>query len=135
MPPRRAATRPAEPSVDDFLRALDDPRKPLMEALRALILSVDPRVGEGIKWNAPSFKTTDHFATFHLRAKDGLKLILHTGAKTKASAKDGMEVPDPEGMLEWPSKDRAIVTLKDEAELRRKQDALVAILTAWLRYL
>lgn len=135
MPARRAATRPAEPTVDDFLRALDDPRKPLMEALRALILSVDPRVGEGIKWNAPSFKTSDHFATFHLRAKDGLKLILHTGAKTKDSAKNGMNVPDPQGLLEWPSKDRAIVTLKDEADLRRKQDALVSILTVWLRYL
>ena len=142
MPTQTKTTKTTKPAkankaatVDGFLSALDDPRKPLMERLRRLILSVDPSISEGIKWNAPSFKTTDDFATFNLRGKKGLLLILHTGAKTKESAKRGMDIPDPDGLLEWPSKDRAIVTFTDEADLSAKTSALEAILRAWLKYL
>jgi hypothetical protein len=49
----------------------------------------------GTKWNAPSFRTTEFFATLNLRAKDGVDrvwLVLHLGAKVKDNAKD-LQIP------------------------------------------
>jgi hypothetical protein len=60
---------------------------------------------EDIKWNARSFRTSEHFATFHLRAQGG--------AKARDSAVSGIAVDDPESMLEWLAKDRAAVTFRD----------------------
>lgn len=40
-------------AVDAFMAALVHPHKAEIEALRKLMLSVDPSVREGVKWNAP----------------------------------------------------------------------------------
>lgn len=59
MPPRRttaATSRPPE-SVAAFLAALDRPLKPVLTLVRATILGASPRIIEGIKWKAPSFRT------------------------------------------------------------------------------
>ncbi|MEQ1612074.1 MAG: hypothetical protein ABL904_04925 [Hyphomicrobiaceae bacterium] len=50
-------------------------------ALRKVILGADPSISDGVKWNAPSFCTTEYFATINLRAKAGVEVILHFGAK------------------------------------------------------
>jgi hypothetical protein len=61
---RRASHRTDEATaVETFLGALDHPRKPEIVALRRIILGVDSSIREDIKWNAPSFHTTEHFAT------------------------------------------------------------------------
>ena len=48
---------------------LEHPHKPAIELLRRLVLGVDPSVREGIKWNAPSFRTGEYFATTHCVAR------------------------------------------------------------------
>jgi hypothetical protein len=75
-------------AVDRFMAALEHPHKPEIEALRQAICAVDPSIAEGVKWNAPSWRTTDYFATTHLRAKTGFGLILHLGAKARRPARD-----------------------------------------------
>ncbi len=50
-------------NVQGFLDKLDHPRKPEMIRLREVLLAIDPAIGEKIKWNAPSFRTREHFAT------------------------------------------------------------------------
>src|SRR5262249_41248554 len=100
-----------DPAVDAFLRDLDHPLKKEIEAVRRIILGVSAEIREGIKWNAPSFRTTDYFATVNLRAKDGearVWLILHTGAKKKEAATTGLKITDPAGLLEWLAKDRCL---------------------------
>lgn len=123
-----------DPAVVEFLRELEHPRKQEIEAVRDIILGADPSIREGIKWNAPSFRTTDYFATFHLRPKDGVQLILHMGAKVKATAKTGVEIPDPAGLLEWLGKDRCRVTLGDAKDVESKREALQALLREWIRW-
>ena len=66
--PAAGPTRGA-PEVDALLARLDHPAHATIQALRALILDADPRIAESVKWNAPSFATTEYFATFHLRAR------------------------------------------------------------------
>lgn len=134
---RRAATSTRhDPAVVAFLRELDHPRKPEIEALRDLILAASPAILEGIKWNAPSFRTATiaHFATFNLRAADRVRLILHAGAKKRARAAslDSGDFDDPAGLLEQLGPDRCLVTITDAGDLRAKRAALTSILRQWL---
>lgn len=123
-----------DPTVVAFLRDLEHPLKQEIEAVRRLILDVSPEIREGLKWNAPSFRTTDHFATFNLRSRDRVRLILHTGAKVKETATEGVKVADPSGLLEWLAKDRCLVTLGDAKDIQTKRAALQAILREWLQW-
>lgn len=123
-----------DPAVVAFLRDLEHPLKQEIEAVRQLILGADPSIREGIKWNAPSFRTTEYFATFHLRATDRVRLILHLGAKVRETATTGVKVADPAGLLEWLAKDRCSVTLGDGKELQAKGAALQALLREWIRW-
>ncbi|WP_437963787.1 DUF1801 domain-containing protein [Sorangium sp. So ce260] len=121
------------PAVIAFLRELDHPLKQEIEALRQIILGVSPDIREEIKWNAPSFRTAEHFATFNLRTRDRVRLILHLGAKVKDTATKGIDIADPAGLLEWLAKDRCLVTFSDGKDIQAKRPALEAILRAWIR--
>lgn len=120
--------------VDAFLATLDHPAKALVVELRRVVLGADVRILEGIKWNAPSFRTTEYFATTNLRAKQGTGLILHFGAKKNAISESGVDIPDPAGLLRWLGKDRATVEFRDIAELAAKAPALQALLREWIRH-
>jgi hypothetical protein len=133
--PRAKSAAQTDPAVDAFLAELEHPLKAELETLRRIILGVSPAIRDGIKWNAPSFRTTEWFATTNLRARDGTErvwLILHFGAKAKATAKNGIEIADPTGLLEWLAKDRCVVTFADKKDLRAKRAALEAILREWI---
>jgi hypothetical protein len=124
-----------DPAVSAFLQELDHPLKREIEAVRQIILGVSPEIREGIKWNAPSFRTTDYFATLNLRAKDGkdrVWLILHRGAKAKDNTRN-MQIADPAGLLEWLANDRCLVTFGDSKDIRAKRAALQAIVREWIR--
>jgi hypothetical protein len=119
-------------SVDAFLEALEHPRKPEMLALRTIILGAAPQIGEGIKWNAPSFRTSEYFATFNLRAKDGVQLVLHLGAKKRADTSGLQAIADPDALLTWLGTDRATVTFRDLADVAAKRAAFVELLRQWV---
>lgn len=121
-------------AVNRYMAALEHPRKAEIEALRALILGVDPRITESVKWNAPSFAIADHFATMRLHPNDMLQIVFHTGAKVKPDAK-AMKIEDPDGLLKWAAKDRALATLDDAADLAAKRAALVSIVQQWIAQL
>lgn len=119
-------------SVDAFLEALEHPRKPELLALRTIILGAAPQIGEGIKWNAPSFRTSEYFATFNLRAKDGVQLVLHLGAKKRADTSALQAIADPGALLTWLGTDRATVTFRDLVDVEEKRAAFVELLRQWV---
>lgn len=121
-----------DPAVEAFLKELDHPLKREIAAVRKIILGLDRSIREGIKWNAPSFRTTDYFATINLRSRDSVQLVFHTGAKVKASAKTGLKIADPGGLLKWLAKDRALVTLGSGKELRARRTAFEALVRDWI---
>lgn len=110
------------------------PRQPVIEALRAIILAADDRIKEGVKWNAPSFYTTEHFVTFHLRAQDRVQLILHLGSKTQADATVRDAVGDSTVPLEWRAPDRAIATFSSVADVQRHQAAFTRLVRRWIEH-
>lgn len=71
-----------DPAVVAFLRKLDHPLKREIESVRQIVLGVSPEIREGIKWNSPSFRTKDYFATLNLRAKDGQDRVWSRGRIT-----------------------------------------------------
>jgi len=120
--------------VDTFMQQLDHPMKPEIEAIRAIIRGADPSIAEGIKWNAPSFRTSEWFATVHLRAKAGVQVILHLGAKAKAKDWKGIEIADPAELLEWLGKDRASVKFADMKAIRAGKKAFESIIRRWITH-
>lgn len=112
---------------------LDHPLKAEIEAVRLEILRADPSIQEGIKWNGPSFRTTEFFATFHLRPQDRVQLIFHRGAKVRKDAPK-ITLADPLGLVKWLAPDRCTVTLAAGAAGKEQHEALVAIIRAWIVY-
>ncbi|MCQ4166363.1 DUF1801 domain-containing protein [Tahibacter harae] len=120
-------------TVQSFIAALDHPLKQEIAALRQILLDADPKITEEIKWNAPSFRTSEHFATMHLRAKDGLQLILHLGAKSGRTVPP-QAIADPHKLLTWLGPDRASVKFASREDLAQKRVPLVAIVQAWIKH-
>ena len=121
-------------AVDAFMAALAHPCKAEVEALRGIVTGVDSGIAEGIKWNAPSWRLGEYFATTHLRARQGIGVILHLGAKTRAPDQRPA-IDDPDDLLEWLGPDRARAAFIDMDELRRRQPAFEAVLRQWIRLL
>jgi hypothetical protein len=70
-------------AVETFLNSIVHPMKTEILLIRAAILDADPSIKEGVKWNAPSFRTHEYFATMNLREKQGVGIILHLKAKVR----------------------------------------------------
>lgn len=124
---------PTPDSVDTFLEAFNHPLKAEVLALRELILGADASIQEAIKWNVPSFHTSEHFATFHLRAKNQVQIVFHRGAKAR-EASGRLPVADPEGMLQWRSNDRAVVCFSSMEEIVAKRGALQEVVRGWIEH-
>jgi len=118
-------------TVDAFMAKLKHPLKADIEAVRAVILGVSPAISEEFKWNAPGFRTTESFATVHLRSTDQLQLILHLGAKVRPDL-PGLKIPDPGGLMKWLGKDRASIDFASADDLTRKGASLQALLRQWI---
>jgi len=128
----KSGNRQTDPAVVKFLSELNHPLKKEIEAVRKIILGVSPAIHEGIKWNGPSFRTTEYFATFFLRATDGVQLIFHMGAKVKDNSTKGMQIADPAGLIKWLARERCMVTLGAGREIQANKAALEAIVRAWI---
>ncbi|HEY0968624.1 MAG TPA: DUF1801 domain-containing protein [Opitutaceae bacterium] len=120
-------------SLDVFMAALEHPLKAEIRSVSALILGAAPGIEAAIKWNAPSFRTTEFFATTHLRSRDQVQLIFHLGAKVRAESVQG-KVADPAGLLTWLAKDRAMVSLGTGKALAANEKALVDLVRAWIPF-
>ena len=127
---RTAAAADTAEAVDAFMATLEHPYKAAIEALRTIIAGADPAIAEGVKWNAPSFRTTEYFATTHLRSKDGIGVILHLGAKVRETP--SFQIEDPQGLLKWLAKDRALVNFAGVQDVKAHEAAIQGIVRQWI---
>ena len=132
--PRHAAASDTAEAVDALVASLVHPAKRELEALRAAIVAADASIREGVKWNAPSFRTTEYFATTNLRAKTGIGLILHFGAKVRDVGAVRDAIADPRGLLTWLAADRAMIAFESMSDLTAKTEALQGIVRQWIRH-
>ena len=110
------------PEVDAWLVGYDNPQKPLVAAIRDVILDVDPRVTEAVKWQAPTFMYRGNIASFYPKTKKGASLMFHAGAS----------IPDPSGLLEGEGNVSRVARFADAADLAAKRPALEGIIRSWI---
>ena len=127
------SSKPMTPQqVEQFLAALNHPLKPVVLTLRGIILEADPSISESIKWNVPSFRTSEFFATMHLRAQDRVGVIMHFGAKKRDTS--SIIINDPRAMLEWLAHDRAQLMFRDLDGLTSKRSTVTELVQDWIRH-
>jgi hypothetical protein len=138
-PKQPALTKPSErEKVDAYMQGLVHPLADVAEALRKIILSTDPEIGEEIKWNAPAFfysgemkppdpkKYNRYLAVFNLHKKDCIRLVFPSGAR----------VGDGSGLLEGDYEDgRRLALFHNMQEVIAKKAQLESVIREWLRTL
>lgn len=130
---RHATKSDTTEAVNALMASLLHPLKTEIEAIRNCVLSADSKIKEGVKWNAPSFRTHEYFATTNLRDKQGVGVILHLGAKVREQGSAGLNVADPSGLLTWLAADRASVTFVDIKDFESKKAAFTALIQGWIK--
>jgi hypothetical protein len=118
--------------VDSWLAALDHPLKPVIEAIRTLILEADSEVTEGVKWNSPSFYLDGWFATVNAHGKHGILVVLHHGAKPATVSKADLAIDDPRQLLRWHSGDRVSTAFASMTEFVDRKGPFSKIVKLWL---
>lgn len=132
---QQTSKRAAAPNeLETFLAALEHPFKTEILALRQIVLAADPNIAEGVKWKSLSFRTTEYFATFHFRASEGVQLILHRGAKRRATAGLSSVIADPAKLLQWLDEDRASVVFHNQDEIEARGAAFAQIIRQWIAH-
>jgi hypothetical protein len=139
MPGKPGARRPVgarreTSAIDALLGAARHPHEDAIHALRGLVLAADPSISEGVKWNSVSFRTTEWFATVHLRTTSGVAVVMHLGAKVRALGRDGLAIADPSALLKWLAADRAMVTFANAADVGAKREAFTAVVRQWIAH-
>jgi hypothetical protein len=130
---QRKSTAP-DGGVDALLAALENPNKEGIELLRRVILDVDSRIQEEVKWNAPSFKLADHFATFKLHPPGSIQLVLHTGAKPKNPPRNFV-LNGAEKFVKWAAPDRCVVSLPGTEAAREHSQLVASLVKQWVQQL
>jgi hypothetical protein len=139
QPALPALTKPSErEKVDAYMQALVHPLADVAEALRKIILSTDPEIGEEIKWNAPAFfysgemkppdpkKYHRYLVVFNLHKRDCIRLVFPSGAR----------VGDRSGLLEGDYEDgRRLALFQNLQEVMAKKAPPESVIRDWLRTL
>lgn len=98
------------------------PMSDVVDALRARISSIDPRISEEWTWNAPSFSFAGYLVTFNLRPDDRVHLVVH----------DGALIDDGSGFLEGDYPDRRMAFFFSMDDARRKGPELDRPVRRWI---
>lgn len=106
--------------VDEWFARYDNPQKELMQQVRAAILAADPRVGERIKSQAPTFTYKGNIASFFPKAMKHVSLMFHTGAA----------IPGAFPILEGDAAQARTVKIAGEADFAARKDELQAVIRA-----
>lgn len=120
--------------VTALIGGMTHPLKPTIEGVRRTILAADPAITEGVKWNSPSFYCHGWFATINNRKPTQIDVVFYCGAKVRADSTVREVIDDPEDLLTWPSKDRALLSFKSDADFQAKLKSFRRITRQWVEY-
>jgi hypothetical protein len=110
------------PKVDECMSKLEHSFKVTWEEIREIVLSVNPRMEEDIKWGAPTFLYKGNLAIFNPRAKKFVNLTFHTGAM----------IDDPEGILEGDAKEAKGFRENSSEELGGRRVGFEKVVRSWI---
>ena len=114
---------PRDPDVDAFVAELQHPLEAAIDAVRDVVLGVDPRITETIKWKSPTFMFEGNIASIEPRSKKHVSVLFHNGAK----------LPGNHPALEGGGETIRYLRFADEADVKRKRNDLEKAITAWIQ--
>lgn len=121
-------------TIEEFSHDLSEDIRLQVDALRDIILTIEPRLKEHIKWHAPSYVLDgEDRITFNIMNKQGVvKLVLHMGA-TRKEDKNGVPImQDDSGLIEWSSDIRGLITFGSIDDISVNATSLKKIIEDWL---
>ena len=120
--------------VTEHIQKLEPGLAKTVEAIRKIILSVDPEIGDRIKWNNPSFYYTGEMKPVDPKEykREIIVLNLHKG-RIMLVFPSGAKVNDKSGLLEGDYKDgRRTCVFADLDDVKTKEKALRQVIRTWL---
>ena len=114
---------PRDPEVDAFVTGLQHPLEAAIDAVRDIVLRVDPRIVETIKWKSPTFMFEGNIASIEPRSKKQVSVLFHQGAK----------LPGKHPALEGGGGTVRYLRFADEADVKRKRKDLERAIRAWIQ--
>jgi len=109
------------PAVDKWLNAFRNPQRPLVEAVREVVLSADERITETIKWRTPTFTYKGELASFFTHPTSYTCLLFH----------EGEAIPGHFPSLIEESTQARTLRIRDVADLDAKREEIKTIVRAW----
>lgn len=113
---------PRDATVDAFLKDLAHPLEDAIDAVRGIVLGVDDRIAETIKWKSPTFVFEGNIASVEPRSKKQVSLLFHQGAK----------LPGTHPKLDGGGGTVRYMRFADEADVARKRKDLEKAIRAWI---
>jgi len=119
--------------LSDFLDHQKHPFRNEIENLRNIILSVDIKLTENIKWNGPnySFEGEDRITMRIQPPAEQVQLIFHRGAKKQEQPENRL-IQSTSKLLAWKENDRAVITLKSMNDIENSGSELAVIIKQWI---
>lgn len=77
---------PRTQEVDTFVAELGHPLEEAINAVRDIVLGVDSRIVETIKWKGPTFVFEGNIASIEPRSKKHVSVLFHQGAEAAREA-------------------------------------------------
>lgn len=109
--------------VDTYLKKKNHPLTKEINQVREIILSVDDKIEETIKWSSPTFMYKGNIASYYMNAKKLVSLMFHTGAS----------IPDPHGLLEGEGSTSRVARFANAEDIEKKKQALEAVIKEWIK--
>jgi hypothetical protein len=109
--------------VMEYMEKLRHPLKEEIEAVRKIFKNSNPKIGERIKWNAPSYFYKEDQVTFNHRNEKCVQIIFHNAAIVNIKS----------ALLEGEYKDRRLVhlyTMKDVKQHKKELEYIMNELVA-----
>ena len=107
--------------VDAWFERYENPMKPVVERIRALVLGADRRIEECIKWQAPTFTYRGNLASFFPKSKQHASLLFHMGAR----------IPGKHGRLEGTGDTSRVMKIGSVAEANAAKKDIERLVRAW----
>jgi uncharacterized protein YdhG (YjbR/CyaY superfamily) len=112
---------PRSPEVDAWFDRYENPMKPVVKRMREIILAADARIGECIKWQAPTFTFEGNLASFFPKSRQHASLMFHVGAK----------IPGKHPRLEGTGDTSRVMKIGSLAEANAAKRDLERLVKAW----
>lgn len=119
--------------VTEYIEKLDAPVAQIVQAIRQIVLSMDPEISEEVKWNAPSFLYTGEMKPFNPKEYKRYIIVMNLHKRILLVFPSGAKVNDNTGLLEGDYADgRRLIYIKDIDDLKSKETGIKKVISDWL---